>query len=98
MFVAPASNEFSSSSFKAIAGLKITYVFDNFEMGKTKYTNLAQKLRPYVKLQSYEKVIDRREPEFPEFTKGPNGGVWAPMKSATTKIAQCVFALWEDLV
>jgi hypothetical protein len=26
MFVAPASNEFSSSSFKAIAGLKITYL------------------------------------------------------------------------
>ena len=28
-------------------------------------------------------------------TQGPNGGVWAPMRSATTKIAQCIL---ENLV
>ena len=64
------------------------YLFDTLETGKEPYNNILRKLRPYLQLQTYENVIKRREEEFPEFVTGPNGGVWAPIRSATTKITE----------
>ena len=72
------------------------YLFDTLETGKEPYNNILRKLRPYLQLQPYKKVIKRREEEFPEFITGPNGGIWAPIRSATTKITEGILKYLVD--
>ena len=72
------------------------YLYEILETGKERYTNLVHKLSPYLHLWCYDKVHERREPEFPELVKGPNGGEWAPMKLAITKIATGILEHFVD--
>ena len=71
MFVAPASNEFSSSSFKAIAGLKITYL----TISKDKLSDIAKisrdtiRHRAYITFHSYSTSYKPRSENLPEPNK-----------------------------